>query len=341
MDNKKNQTAETSENQIQEEQIKALYPSKWKTIAGVTAATLFCALVAGLGVGSVFYKDTKKTSEASASLPAEKSFTDPFAFVKIEARSAVVWDIKNQKALYSKNSLEPLPLASLTKIMTAITAVDLVPHSTVVTINKAALASEGDTGLFADEKWKLSDLIDFSLIVSSNDGASAIAAVVGAVSSGWEDPEIGRAEFIKKMDEKTKEVGLESTFFSNENGLDTDKDHSGGVGSALDMAHLFEYTLNHYPDILEVTRYEKREISSLSDISHEAENTNTIIADIPGLIASKTGYTELSGGNLIIAFDPALGRPIIVSVLGSSYEGRFSDTLALVNAATSYISQGR
>jgi D-alanyl-D-alanine carboxypeptidase len=65
---------------------------------------------------------------------------------------------------------------------------------------------------------------------------------------------------------------------------------------------------------------------------YSAENTNVVIDKIPNLIASKTGYTDLAGGNLVIAFDAGLNHPIIISVLGSTEKGRFSDVLQLVQA---------
>ena len=70
-----------------------------------------------------------------------------------------------------------------------------------------------------------------------------------------------------------------------------------------------------------------------------AKNTNIDVEKIPGLLASKTGYTTLAGGNLVVAFDASIGRPIIVVVLGSSQEGRFKDVQSLVNASIKYVSQ--
>ena len=97
------------------------------------------------------------------------------------------------------------------------------------------------------------------------------------------------------------------------------------------MAMLFEYALKNYPEVLEATRYKNLHFASTEKI-YSVENTNVIVDQIPNLIASKTGYTDLAGGNLIIAFDAGLGRPIIITVLGSTEEGRFADVLKLVEA---------
>lgn len=265
----------------------------------------------------------------------EKS--NPFENINIEARSAIVWDIINSRALFEKNPDEKLPLASITKIMMAVTALDLVPQNTVITIDRKFLEEEGDSGLFANEKWQLKDLINFSMVVSSNDAATAIASITGGVSAGTDVFDIGKQEFINKMNEKAFSIGMEKTVFYKEHGLDRDRENSGAYGSARDTVKLFEYALKNHPEILEATKYQNVKIRSLNDISHNAENTNQSVGDIPGLLASKTGYTELSGGNLGVIIDPGIGRPIIIVVLGSTYEKRFEDVAFLSTKTLEYL----
>ena len=65
---------------------------------------------------------------------------------------------------------------------------------------------------------------------------------------------------------------------------------------------------------------------------HEASNTNDAVSKIPNMIGSKTGYTDLAGGNLTIAFDAGLNRPIVITVLGSTHDDRFTDVLTLIDA---------
>lgn len=264
---------------------------------------------------------------------------NPFEQVTLTAQSALVWDVKAGKALYEHNSDTVRPLASLTKVMMAITAADLAPHQTVVAIQKEFLEEEGDSGLFVDERWELKDLVDFSLTTSSNDGSRAIASVIGAARLGSQDFEIGRKEFIEQMNKKSKAIGLEDTYFSNENGLDADETLGGAYGTARDVVKMFEYALRNHPEIMESTKQGQHVITSLNNIPHIAQNTNYTVDSIPGVIASKTGYTNLAGGNLAIAFDPGLGRPIIISVLGSTLDGRFTDVNTLINASRVYLDQ--
>lgn len=260
-----------------------------------------------------------------------------FANLDLKAKAVYVLDITKNEVAYSKNESTQLPLASLTKIMTALTAVDNLANNEEITIRKEFLVEEGDSGLLANESWQLKDLVDFSLITSSNDGARSIASVIGASVLQTEDYDLGRKEFILKMNKKAQELGLYQTYFINESGLDIEN-VSGGYGSAEDMAELMKHILVKKPRLLEATKYPTTTISSF-DASHTAKNTNLDINQIPGILASKTGFTDLAGGNLVIAFDASIGRPIVIVVLGSTQDGRFEDITALVKASLAYIGE--
>jgi D-alanyl-D-alanine carboxypeptidase len=106
------------------------------------------------------------------------------------------------------------------------------------------------------------------------------------------------------------------------------------------MAILFNHILKTDPMLLESTSYDSLLFTSQSGVSHRADNTDTIVRSVPGLTASKTGYTLLANGNLVIAFNAGLMKPVVIAVLGSSQEGRFTDVQKLVNAAILKIGQG-
>ena len=262
--------------------------------------------------------------------------SNAFNNIELDAKSAYVFDVANNSVIYRKNEFVQLPLASLTKLMMALTATELLPSNSKITIKKEFLSEEGDSGLLANESWKLKELLDFSLVVSSNDGARSIASVIGAMDLSTNDYDLGRKDFVKKMNENAQKLELKQTYFTNENGLDNGE-ISGGYGSAIDVSNLLQYMLKNYPDILEATKYESLNFSSLDNKKHLAVNTNVDVNQIPGLIASKTGYTDMAGGNLAIAYDSSIGRPIIIVVLGSTIDGRFTDVSKLVNASKNYI----
>ncbi len=286
--------------------------------------------------GFAIYTKQHETKVAKAPEKLEEQ-VPVFNEVPLVAKSAYVYDISTGKVLYKKNETEQLPLASLTKLMTALTAIDLLPRDSNITIKSEFLNEEGDSGLLANESWKLKDLLDFSLVASSNDGARSVASVIGAVELNTKDYDLGRKEFIRKMNIRAQELGLTQTYFVNESGLDIGNT-SGGYGSAENVASLIAYILKNRPEILEATKYSELDISSEKK-NHTAKNTNTDVGDIPGLIASKTGYTTLAGGNLAVAFDSSMGRPIVVVVLGSTPEDRFNDVKALVDASLDYLSK--
>jgi D-alanyl-D-alanine carboxypeptidase len=257
-----------------------------------------------------------------------------FEDISIEAQSAFVWDVNKQKVIFSINGDVQLPLASLTKLMTAIVADDILPESSVVTIDNNSIISEGDSGLYENEKWNFKELMRFTLMVSSNDGANAVANVAGLFKNDFPSrKEDNKKSFVQAMNEKAKEIGLSQTYFINPTGLDTNKIVSGGYGSAKDAAKLLEYAVINAPDIVELTRHTRINFESLSDINHVATNTNSSIDRVPGLIASKTGFTDLAGGNLVVAYDAGINHPIIIAVLGSSQSGRFEDVEKLVDAS--------
>ncbi len=281
-----------------------------------------------------------RNSDITKEVEFPENTTESVAFsnIQLQAKSAYVFDVVKNEVIFKKNEFTQLPLASLTKLMTALTAVELFPKNSEITIQPEFLAVEGDSGLLANESWRLEDLIDFSLVVSSNDGVRSVASVIGAHNLNSADYNLGRKEFIAKMNENSQKLGLKQTYFINESGLD-EGSTSGGYGSAIDVAKLLQYILVNHPEILEATKYASITINS-EDASHVAANTNVAISSVPGLLASKTGFTSLAGGNLAIAFDASIGRPILVVVLGSSIDGRFNDIGTLVKATLAHIAEG-
>lgn len=273
----------------------------------------------------------KETAIASVVVPSQK--TDPFANISIEAKSAYVIDLKSNKVLFEKNSEAQLPLASITKLMTAVTALSAVPEGTIITIDKDDLSLEGDSGLLEDERWRLGDLLGLTLIESSNDGAYAVASSIGIIEAGVSDKEIGRGKFIEMMNKKAKELGLAQTYFNNATGLDESVVEAGGYGSARDIAKLISYALSNYRDIFDSTKYSSLRVNSLNAPTHTATNTNKVLDGIPMIMASKTGYTDLAGGNLAVIFDAGINEPMAVVVLGSTLDGRFDDVKKLSWAA--------
>ncbi len=269
--------------------------------------------------------------------PQTTSQKEPFSDITITAESAFVWDIQEQRALYRKDASKQLPLASVTKLMTTLLAQELLQENAKVTISDTAIRQDGDSGLLMDEIFQRQKLSDLVLMSSSNDGAYALAASAGTLIEK-KDP---ANAFVNAMNIRAQELGLKNTYFKNPTGLDLSADEAGAYGTAKDISFLMEYIILNQPDILTSTREDSERIYSQDGIYHDASNTNYYIDKIPGLIGSKTGYTDLAGGNLVVAFDAGLNRPIVVTVLASTRQARFTDVLTLVEEAQKYVTKNK
>lgn len=333
------------ENNITEEQKElsqdGSYTSPIPVIPQLSVALMLLTFV--FGVTYVSSNDTiAKKAEApdvrvANVVPVPKSaqsLAQVFQDVDIDAKSAFVWDVKTQRILFNKNADEERPLASITKLMTALISYELLDPEEKIAISNDSLRAEGDSGFKDGEQFSMQNLSDLTLISSSNDGATALGRQGGSVIDAQADAE---AIFVEAMNVRAKELGLTKTRFKNSTGLDISETEAGAYGSARDVALLMEYIITHARDAVARTTTEKTTINNTAGEYHTAKNTNTIIDALDGLMASKTGYTTLSGGNLVVAVNMGLDRPIIVAVLGSTQEGRFADTKTLTDKARIYI----
>lgn len=235
------------------------------------------------------------------------------------AKAVSVYNISQNKKIYGKNDEVALPIASLVKIMTVAIALNSYEMDDILSISPSAINQTGDYGLFAGERWTAYDLAKFTLISSANDGAYAL----------WEN---NPDSFLEKMNGKARKIGMEDTFFSSFTGLDADLTKAGAYASASDVNTMAMYGFQAYPEIFfHATTLPEINLASVSGFVHNFKNTNPIVEKFPKLLLSKTGYTELAGGNLTIIFMNKRGEEIAVTVLGSTFEGRFSDMEKLVN----------
>ncbi len=260
----------------------------------------------------------------------------PFDTLTLSARAAVVWDVRNRNFIYQRNGNEILPLASLTKLMTALAATELLPQHSTIRIAKEYLLDANDSQLQVNDNWTTKDLISHTLITSSNAGANVIASAAGSflMRNKAADP---KELFVQYMNDRAQKIGLASVNFYNDSGLDLNTEKSGAYGDAKDMAVLMDYILQNHPDLLEPTTHSKLEIVSEKSGVHNIKNTNTSVETVPGIIGSKTGFTDLAGGNLIVAFSPGLEGPYVAVVIGSTYDGRFTDIQKLIDATIAMI----
>ena len=258
---------------------------------------------------------------------------NPFRTVEIEAKSVYVYDLRDNKELYARHADQALPLASLTKLMTALVVLENLEPTAVTTLDKESLALTGSIGMKVGETFDRNSLLSIMLVDSSNDAAHALAKRVGTIVMTDGNP---TSAFINLMNAKAKSLALTHTIFFDESGLDISKEQPGAYGSAKDVSKLLATAYNEYPDIFSITKESEITVVSNNKIAHTITNTNTSIDRISNLVISKTGYTKLAGGNLAIVFDIEPEHPIAVVVLGSSLTGRFDDIVRLVESSIQY-----
>ena len=254
---------------------------------------------------------------------ATTTVPDAFTHVSLQAKAAIVYDLATGKTLYAKNANAQLPLASLTKLLTVYAAVRELSPNTPITIPADATYLEAPRVFSSGQIFTLSDLSRLTLTASLNDGAEAIAEAVALHENRSPSAMLAGAAAA---------LHLAQTYAINGSGLDANTAVSGGYGSVQDLARLAGALVEKAPTIANATTRSSAQAVSESGTSFKVMNTDPIVSTIPGLLLSKTGYTDLAGGNLALVFDSGIGHPIAVVVLGSSQKSRFTDGTALVAA---------
>ena len=236
----------------------------------------------------------------------------------VKAKSAAVLDVKTGAVLYSKNSGENLPIASLTKIMTALVVLDNADLNKDVIISRNAFNTKGSkNGLAVGEKIAVENLLKIMLVNSNNIAAHALAEH----TSGSVD------NFVGLMNEKADSIGLENTRFLNPSGLDSKKGNN--ISTAYEVARLIDYALEK-PLIWKILRIQKNTVASVDGkIEHRLKNTNLLLGKLKNITGGKTGLTDEAGQCLVLVVgDPENNHRIISVVLNA--DDRFSETEKLV-----------
>lgn len=251
---------------------------------------------------------------------------DAYAHVSLIGKAAIVYDLTNSQTLYSQNANTPLPLASITKLLTIYAASETLTPNSIVTMTPDSVAQANDAadaGFREGETFTFEDLARLTLAASSNNGAQAIADAASAASS---------QNTTQLLASSAAAIGLTHVQANNSTGLDIDNLTSGAYGTARDIAILAGALLKKEPDIAHASTLPSISVSSQQGVIHTFPNTDVDVTHLPNLLLSKTGYTDLAGGNLVVVYDAGIGHPIAIVVLGSTEEGRFTDVKNLMAA---------
>lgn len=215
--------------------------------------------------------------------------TDP---LNLNSHAAVLLDGDTGRILYGKNEKKVLPMASTTKIMTCILALENSGLDTEVEISdRAASMPEVKLHVRKGEKYRMEDLLYSLMLESHNDTAVAIAEAVGGSVENFAD----------MMNGKAAELGCDDTYFLTPNGLDAEDKESGKIHSttAADLARILRYCISLSPakeEFLAITRAPSHAFSDLSGTrSFSCLNHNALLTSMEGAVSGKTGFTGKAG----------------------------------------------
>jgi D-alanyl-D-alanine carboxypeptidase len=282
------------------------------------------AVIIGVSLTSFLFKNTEykkivkpqeNTAIAVNSLPPEETAPKYFYSIKdpqklnpkpkVSAEAYLVGDLDTGEVILTKNQDERFPIASVSKLMTAFTATELMNPDDVAKVSKKALSTYGENGnLKLGEKIKITDLVYPLLLESSNDAAEVIAEF------------FGRDTFIKKMNQTAAKLDLSKTVFKDPSGLS-----SLNQSTVSNLFKLTGYINQKNPDLFQITT--KR---SYSNKKHNWSNTNQFLHE-EGYLGGKSGYTDPALQTVISLFSIPLSetgtRHIAIALLQS--KDRYKD----------------
>jgi D-alanyl-D-alanine carboxypeptidase (penicillin-binding protein 5/6) len=232
----------------------------------------------------------------------------------LRSDEAILEDLSTGQVLFRKLPAGERPIASLTKIMTALLALQRTDPDRKVTVTSAATAAGGSVlGLRVGERISVRNLLFGLLVQSSNDAAIALADAIGGTEQ----------RFVRMMNAKARALHLHDTRFASASGLD-DRGHS----SPTDMVSLTRIAMG-LPLFARIVGTRFHSIPAPSGPARRVENRNSLLWLYPGATGVKTGFTT-AAGNCLVATAEREGRTLVAVVLGDPKEP-FDDAAALLN----------
>lgn len=226
----------------------------------------------------------------------------------LTGKSILMYDLSTNKTIFERNARTRLPMASITKIMTAIIAIENPLPSDKYVVREEALVGENSMGLTDGEILSQEDLLYGLLLPSGNDAAEVLASNFPG----------GRAKFIQAMNQKAQSLGLTDTNFTNPSGLEGDGNQHT---TAYDLLVITRYAIDTYPEFVKIVSTAEWEIPST--VNHKAyylANDTNLITSYPGVKGVKTGFTNEAGMCLVTYLE--YGGHRIIGILLNSEDRR-------------------
>ncbi|MDP3997474.1 MAG: hypothetical protein U1C49_00580 [Candidatus Andersenbacteria bacterium] len=239
--------------------------------------------------------------------------------VKISGRNAVLWDMNQEKILFEQNAFERRPIASITKLMTAMVALDHgIDWDKTTTILPEEYLQGGTLMMQPGETATMKDLFNVSLLGSANNTMAAFVRELG----------VDEEEFIREMNRKAIALDLEQTKFTDVTGLDPDN-----VSTAYEVAKMAAYAFKNYPEITQATSQQNYTfVLGGSGREHMIKNTNKLISEQNyTFLGSKTGYLYEAAYCLVVRGSGEQADRIAVVLDSPSEQQHFNDIASLIN----------
>jgi len=237
----------------------------------------------------------------------------------LDAREALLADLDTGQILDAVHANEPRPIASITKIMTALLILERTDPDDVVTVDPDAVfhrhdyGADSTLGLRAGERQRVGDLLFGLILGSANDAAAALAIAEAGTETA----------FVRQMNARARSLGMRHTRFYSVHGLD-DRGHS----TAADLLRLVR-AADRTPGFDRITATRFRTIPAPAGPPRRIQNRNALLWLYPGAFGTKTGMTA-GAGACLVASAARDGRRLVAIVLGAPHEA-FSDAAALLN----------
>ncbi len=209
--------------------------------------------------------------------------------LQVTSKAALFIESKEGQILFAKDIHKRLPIASLTKVMTVLIALEHRRLDDQFLVSEKAAAVEPDKMLLiAGEKLTLKELLYGIFLISANDAAEVLA----------EETADSRDEFIKLMNDKALQLGMKDTHFVNPTGLDEDGDNT--YSSAYDLTLLTRYIIRRYPSLIDISKTERIFLPKTEKHQdYDMYSGINLLTTYPGVVGFKTGYTPQAGLTLI------------------------------------------
>lgn len=219
----------------------------------------------------------------------------------VSAHSAIVIDARDASVLYEKDADTPRPMASTTKVMTALLVLETCPMTDVVSVPRQAVGIEGSSAyLYEGEQMTVRDLVCALMLQSANDAAVALAIHASGTVS----------DFTEAMNARATALGLTATHFENPHGLPAE----GHVSTARELALLFAAAMQN-ADFAAITATKSHKTRPIADApSHYFRNHNRLLSSYKFCVGGKTGYTTAAGRCLVSAAEQNGARLICATL---------------------------